>query len=141
MQWKDNVKEIQVEKEKMADNMFQYLLIKRCFRNWTLVKNHVEILEGRAKRYFNRNLKNKIFVTWREWAKQEKIDNVEKDRRAREHCVWSLKSKYFHKWKRHPEELKKEKEREKRRKEMRLTVAALLPDYEGSNKKSHNLDE
>lgn len=141
IQWKDNVKEIQLQKEKMADNMFQYLLIKRCFRNWTLVKNHVEILEGRAKRYFNRNQKNKIFVTWREWAKQEKIDNVEKERRAREHCVWSLKSKYFHKWKRHPEELKKEKAREKRRKEMRLTVAALLPDYEGSNKKSHNLDE
>ena len=140
-QWKENVSEIQLEKEKMADKMFQYLLIKRCFRNWTLVKNHVEILDGRAKRYFNRNMKNKIFVSWREWAKQEKSDNIEKERRAREHCVWSLKSKYFLKWKRHPEELKKEKEREKRRKEMRLTVAALLPDYEGQDRNSCNLDQ
>ncbi|XP_061176057.1 coiled-coil domain-containing protein 191-like [Saccostrea echinata] len=140
-QWRDNVEEILREKEKMAVKMFEYLLIKRCFKNWRLVKNHVEILEGRAKRYHNRNLKNKIFLTWRDWAQQEKIDNIEKERRAREHCIWSLKSRYFHKWRRHPEELKKEREREKRRKDMRLTVAALLPDYEGIGRKSQNVEE
>lgn len=140
-QWKENVREIQQVKEKMADKMFEYILIKRCFKNWRLVKNHVEILEGRAKRYYNRNLKNKIFLMWRDWAQHEKVDNIEKERRAREHRVWNLKSKYFHKWRRHPEELKKEKAREKRRKEMRLTVAALLPDYEGSGRKSQTVDE
>lgn len=66
---------------------------------------------------------------------------MEKERRVKEYCLWSLKFKYFYKWKRYLEELKKEKAREKRRKEMRLIVVVFLSDYEGFNKKSYNLDE
>lgn len=44
-----------------------------------------------------------------------------------------LLKRHFNAWKRLPDEIIREKEKEKRRQELRQKVAALLPDFEVSN--------
>lgn len=51
-------------------------------------KHHTIILEGRARRYHERNLKNKIFSVWSDWACQEVLDSINKDQKAREYYIW-----------------------------------------------------
>jgi hypothetical protein len=45
-------------------------------------------MEGRARRYYDRNLKNKIFLAWSDWACQEALDGINKDQKAREYYTW-----------------------------------------------------
>ncbi|CAC5393174.1 unnamed protein product [Mytilus coruscus] len=136
--WYDYVQYIKAQKEKLADNMYKYLIVKRSFNNWRNFKHHTIILEGRARRYYERNLKNKIFSVWSDWACQEVLDFINKDQKAREYYIWKLKQKSFDAIRTFPEEEKKEKERVKRISEMRQKVAALLPDFSASSLKESN---
>lgn len=45
-------------------------------------------MEGRARRYYERNLKLKVFCEWSDWACQEVLDSINKDQMAREHNIW-----------------------------------------------------
>ncbi|XP_063441327.1 coiled-coil domain-containing protein 191-like [Mytilus trossulus] len=138
--WFDYVQYIKAQKEKLADNMYKYLIVKRSFNNWRNFKHHTIILEGRARRYHERNLKNKIFSVWSDWACQEVLDSINKDQKAREYYIWKLKQKSFDAIRTFPEEEKKEIERVKRISEMRQKVAALLPDFSAASlKESNNL--
>ncbi|KAK3107858.1 hypothetical protein FSP39_023636 [Pinctada imbricata] len=137
-EWHQNVQDIILDKEKLADKMYQYLLIKHCFNNWRKVKHHIAILEGRAKRYYQRNIKSKIFQAWYEWAMEEKIRSYDNNKKAEEHYQWLLLSRSFKTWRIYPEEKRKEKDREKRRQAMREAVAALIPDFEGMSPRRSN---
>lgn len=53
-------------------------------------------MEGRARRYYERNLKNKIFLAWSDWACQEALDGINKDQKAREYYIWYVcKFQYY----------------------------------------------
>ncbi|KAJ8321372.1 hypothetical protein KUTeg_001054 [Tegillarca granosa] len=76
-------------------------------------------MEGRARRYYERNLKEKVLFAWSEYASREKIEMM-------------LKKRCFNTLREYPVERIKEKERRKRREEMRQKVASMLPDFEAS---------
>lgn len=48
-------------------------------------KHHMVIEEHKAKRYYEANIKNKLFQAWRDYASEEKVARWEKERKAREH--------------------------------------------------------
>lgn len=136
--WHEYVVYIKEQKEKLADNMYKYLIVKRSFKNWRNFKHHTIIMEGRARRYYERSLKVKVFFAWSEWACQEALDSINKDQKAREYYIWNLKKKSFNAIRTFPEEERKDKERELRRAEMRQKVAALLPDFTAASLKDSN---
>ncbi|KAK7492138.1 hypothetical protein BaRGS_00016612 [Batillaria attramentaria] len=72
----------------------------------------------------------KLFEAWRKFTAEEKVAEAERLRLAREFYPKSLVKMVFHAWRRLPQELKREAEREKLRTEMRKKVADLLPDFQ-----------
>lgn len=130
--WHHYVQEEWKEKGLLAEKMSNYLAVKHCFQNWKLYKHHMIIEEHKAKMHYEMNTKHKIFQAWRDYANEEKVASWEKERRAREHFRRLLLKRYLHAWRTLPEEIEKEKLRERRRAELRQKVASILPDFEPS---------
>ncbi|KAK6173528.1 hypothetical protein SNE40_016960 [Patella caerulea] len=137
--WHENTAQSLTEKYNMADQMRNFLLVKHSFRNWSRYKHHMRILEQRADKFYERNVKSRIVTVWLDYATEEKMLYWQKERQAKEQYLRYLQKKTFRAWRRLPEELQVEREKEKRREEMRQKVASMLPDFEGVVRKSNGI--
>ncbi|KAL5020473.1 hypothetical protein ScPMuIL_003365 [Solemya velum] len=68
LSWHKHTRHIVADKERVADEMFNYLLAKRCFNCWKVYKYHQLIMEEKAKKYHERWLKSRIINTWANYA-------------------------------------------------------------------------
>ncbi|XP_052805638.1 coiled-coil domain-containing protein 191-like [Mya arenaria] len=128
--WHHTVKEEWREKEALATEMSNFLCVKHAFQNWRLYKHHMIIEGHKARKHYEGNIVGRIFQAWRDYANEERVAYWEKDRRAREHYRVLLLKRHFRAWHRLPEEIEREKEKERRRAQLREKVAAILPDFE-----------
>ncbi|XP_013411610.1 coiled-coil domain-containing protein 191-like [Lingula anatina] len=131
LSWHAHTKEVNEEKTEMADEMAKFLISRRCFNNWKQYGRYMTILEEKADRFYVRHLQVKILRAWAEHASDEKFAGWERDRIAKEHNEWRLLNSVLKAWKEFPKMLKAEREKERRREEMRKKVASILPDFEG----------
>ncbi|XP_041372420.1 coiled-coil domain-containing protein 191-like [Gigantopelta aegis] len=134
--WHGHASHAMQEKSYLADGMYKFLLLKRCLNQWKNYKHCMKIMEQKGRRFYEQNVLGKIVTAWAHYAMEEKIASWEKERMAKDHYLRSVQKKTFQAWRRLPDELMKEKDREKRRIEMRKKVQMLIPDYEGTVDKS-----
>lgn len=129
--WHNHTQDVMAEKKDLAQELFNFIIVRRCFRNWRRYGQHVNIQEQKADRFYLEKLKGSFFRAWADYTAYEKIADWKRERMAREHDVWRLKHRAFIAWKRFPAILKDEREKERRRQELRKKVSAILPDFEG----------
>ncbi|ESO93853.1 hypothetical protein LOTGIDRAFT_228609 [Lottia gigantea] len=138
LSWYEHVKLVMEEKYAMADQMRKFLLIKHSFKHWTLYKHRMRILEEKADNYRNKIITSTIITVWLDYTTDEKMLYWQKERQAKEHYLWYLQKKTLLAWRGLPEKLKMDREKEKRREEMRRKVQSMLPDFESNVRKSGN---
>ncbi|KAK3611353.1 hypothetical protein CHS0354_025881 [Potamilus streckersoni] len=130
--WYTHVRQTSSEKESLANEMYTFLIIKKCFNSWRKYKYHTEIEIQKADKHYQQILLSKILHSWHDYMNEEKVASWEKERRAKEFYLNMLKRRCFRAWVQLPESIKKEQEKAKRLAELRNKVSSMLPDFEPS---------
>ncbi|CAH1797480.1 unnamed protein product [Owenia fusiformis] len=133
--WDSKTRQVVSEKEKVADEYYDFLIVKRCMNNWKRCRQYMAIQQEKADMFYLKRLRARLFLAWVDVTTEEKISGWEKERIAREHNIWRLKRISFSNWRQYPIMLRQEREKEKRIMNLRRKVASMLPDFEGSSLK------
>lgn len=130
-EWKTLIKAQVIVKQRKADEFYKKLLKKHAyFDGIKRFKQSMQIGSAKANRFYNFNLKLKLYKRWLVYVKEEKNKKHSYEILVLEHSLLRIKSKYFKIWKEYPNEAKKERAREKRLGELRNKVKQLIPDYD-----------
>ncbi|XP_072185183.1 coiled-coil domain-containing protein 191 [Excalfactoria chinensis] len=130
MSWFQHTQERLLEKVSQADDFFSHMLIRWCFRNWLKYRDYLSALEEKASTLHAVCLKRKCFWAWFDLIMEEKSILREKLKFATEHCNKRLVLNAFKAWRQYLLLMKKEREREERRNQLRRRVAEILPDFQ-----------
>ncbi|KFZ50346.1 Coiled-coil domain-containing protein KIAA1407, partial [Podiceps cristatus] len=118
-----------MEKVSRAEGFYTHTLLRRGFRNWLKYKDYLSRLEERASTLHAACLVRKYFWAWFDLTMVEKSTLWEKLKVAAEHSNKRLVLNAFKAWRQYPLLMKKEREREERRNQLRRRVAEILPDF------------
>ncbi|KAM9301124.1 coiled-coil domain-containing protein 191 [Morus bassanus] len=130
MTWLQHTQESLVEKMSRAEDFYSHALLRWVFRNWLKYKNYLSTLEERASILHATCLMRKYFWAWFDLIMEEKSTLWEKLKIATEHSNKRLMLNAFKAWRQYPLLMKKEREREERRNQLRRRVAEILPDFD-----------
>ncbi|NXL89640.1 CC191 protein, partial [Alectura lathami] len=119
-----------VEKASLAADFYSHMLLRRGFRNWLKYKDYLSTLEEKVSALHAACLKRKYFWAWFDLTMEEKSILREKLKIATEHSHKRLTLNAFKAWEQYPLLMKKEREREERRNQLRRRVAEILPDFQ-----------
>ncbi|KAM9320402.1 coiled-coil domain-containing protein 191 [Gastrophryne carolinensis] len=135
--WAQAVTEIAVAKDRRAEEFYHTVLIRRSFRRWLKYRDYLSIQEERAGRRYRANLRRKIFTTWLDLTRDEKIAMWEKQREGAEHNQRRMLAGAFRTWRAFPRLMREQRMKEERREMLRKKVAEILPDFRiGADPKS-----
>ncbi|NXP56741.1 CC191 protein, partial [Heliornis fulica] len=130
MAWLQDTQRSLMEKMSRAEDFYSHALLRQAFRNWLKYKDYLSTLEERASTFHAACLTRKYIRAWFDLVLEEKSILGEKLKIATEHSNKSLMLKAFRAWKQYPLLVKKEREREERRNQLRRRVAEILPDFQ-----------
>ncbi|KFZ47372.1 Coiled-coil domain-containing protein KIAA1407, partial [Antrostomus carolinensis] len=130
MTWLQHTQERITEKVSRAEDFYSHMLLRRGFRNWLKYNDYLSALEERASTLHAACLKRKYFWAWFDLIMEEKSILWEKLKIATEHSNKRLMLNAFKVWRQYPLLVKKEREREERRNQLRRRVAEILPDFQ-----------
>ncbi|XP_066859590.1 coiled-coil domain-containing protein 191 isoform X3 [Anser cygnoides] len=130
MAWLQHTQSSLSEKVSRAEDFHCHTLLRRGFRNWLKYKDYLSSLEERANTLRAACLKRKFFWAWFHLVMEEKDTLREKLKIATEHRDKRLMLNAFKAWRQYPLLMKKEREREERRNQLRRRVAEILPDFQ-----------
>ncbi|XP_021254281.1 coiled-coil domain-containing protein 191 isoform X2 [Numida meleagris] len=130
LSWFRHTQERLMEKVSQAEDFFSHMLLRWGFRIWLKYKDYLSTLEEKASTLHAACLKRKYFWAWFDLITEEKSTLREKMKIATEHCNKKLMLDAFKAWRQYPLLMKKEREREERRNQLRRRVAEILPDFQ-----------
>ncbi|KAM6283808.1 coiled-coil domain-containing protein 191 isoform 2-T2 [Spheniscus humboldti] len=130
MTWLQHTQESLTEKVSRAEDFYSHMLLRRGFRNWLKYKDYLSSLEETASTLHAACLLRKYFWAWFDLIMEEKSTLWEKLKIATEHSNKRLTLNAFKAWRQYPVLMKKEREREERRNQLRRRVAEILPDFQ-----------
>ncbi|KFP08865.1 Coiled-coil domain-containing protein KIAA1407, partial [Egretta garzetta] len=130
MAWLQHTQGSLAEKVSRAEDFHSHTLLRWGFRNWLKYKDYLSTLEERASTVHATCLMRKYFWAWFDVIMEEKSTLWEKLKIATEHSNKRLMLTTFKAWKQYPLLMKKEREREERRNQLRRRVAEILPDFQ-----------
>ncbi|NWY01951.1 CC191 protein, partial [Nothoprocta ornata] len=130
MAWLHNTREGLMEKVCRAEDFYSLSLLRMGFRNWLKYKDSLAVLEERASTFHAAFLKKQHFWAWFDLIVEEKSALWEKLETAAEHSNKRLLLSTFKAWRQYPLLMKKEREREERKNQLRRRVAEILPDFQ-----------
>ncbi|XP_072738291.1 coiled-coil domain-containing protein 191 isoform X2 [Ciconia boyciana] len=128
--WLQHTQGSLTEKVSQAEDFYSHTLLRRGFRKWLKYKDYLSTLEERASTLHAACLMRKYFWAWFDVIMEEKSTLWEKLKIATEHSNKRLMLNAFKAWKQYPLLMKKEREREERRNQLRRRVAEILPDFQ-----------
>ncbi|NWI28678.1 CC191 protein, partial [Sula dactylatra] len=128
--WLQHTQESLMEKTSQAEDFYSHTLLRWGFRNWLKYKNYFSTLEERASILHATCLMRKYFWAWLDLIMEEKSALWEKLKIATEYSNKRLMLNAFKAWRQYPLLMKKEREREERRNQLRRIVAEILPDFQ-----------
>ncbi|NXJ33133.1 CC191 protein, partial [Ciconia maguari] len=128
--WLQHTQGSLTEKVSRAEDFYSHTLLRRGFRKWLKYKDYLSTLEERASTLHAACLMRKYFWAWFDVIMEEKSTLWEKLKIATEHSNKRLMLNAFKAWKQYPLLMKKEREREERRNQLRRRVAEILPDFQ-----------
>ncbi|XP_055566770.1 coiled-coil domain-containing protein 191 isoform X4 [Falco cherrug] len=127
--WLQDTQRSLTEKAAQAEDFYSCMLLRRGFRNWLKYKDYLSSLEERASALHAACLMRKYFWAWFDLIMEEKCTLWEKLKIATEHSNKRLTLNAFKAWRQYPLLMKKEREREERRNQLRRRVAEILPNF------------
>ncbi|NXO21464.1 CC191 protein, partial [Cisticola juncidis] len=130
MTWLQDAQQSLREKMSQAEDFYSHTLLRRGFRNWLKYKDYLSAQEERASTFHTVCLIRKCFWAWFEHIMEEKRALWERLRIATEHSNKRLTLNAFKAWRQYPSLMKKEREREERRNQLRRRVAEILPNFQ-----------
>ncbi|NXC68812.1 CC191 protein, partial [Anhinga anhinga] len=130
MTWLQHTQESLMERMSRAEDFYSHTLLRWGFSNWLKYKNYLSTLEERANTLHAACLMKKYFWAWFDLIMEEKSILWEKLKIAAEHSNKRLMLNALKAWRQYPLLMKKEREREERRNQLRRRVAEILPDFQ-----------
>ncbi|NXS98772.1 CC191 protein, partial [Jacana jacana] len=128
--WLQHTQATLMEKVSRAEDFYCRMLLRQGFRNWLKYQDYLFTLEERASTFHAGCLMRKYFWAWFDLVMEEKNTLWEKLKMATEHSNKRLMLNAFKAWRQYPLLMKKEREREERRNQLRRRVAEILPDFQ-----------
>ncbi|XP_041887729.1 coiled-coil domain-containing protein 191 isoform X4 [Corvus kubaryi] len=130
MSWLQDAQQSLREKMSRAEDFYSQMLLRRGFRNWLKYKDYLSTQEERADTFHTVCLMRKYFWAWFDHIMEEKRALWERLKIATEHSNKRLTLNAFKAWRQYPLLMKKEREREERRNQLRRRVAEILPNFQ-----------
>ncbi|XP_072034407.1 coiled-coil domain-containing protein 191-like [Amphiura filiformis] len=127
--WHQYTQEIKRGKLQVADDQYQYMLVRKCFSYWKKFGHYQSIQLQKARKHYITTLQVKTFSAWQDFVTNERIDRWRKEELATQHNTKRIMKIAFQALRQYPKTLKADRDREKRREEMRKKVASLIPDF------------
>ncbi|NXP06161.1 CC191 protein, partial [Thinocorus orbignyianus] len=128
--WLQHTRGSLMEKVSRAEDFYCRMLLRQGFRNWLKYQDYLFALEERASTFHAACLMRKYLWAWFDLVMEEKSILWEKLKIAIEHSNKRLTLNAFKAWTQYPLLMKKEREREERRNQLRRRVAEILPDFQ-----------
>ncbi|CAF0821250.1 unnamed protein product [Brachionus calyciflorus] len=129
-EWRTLIKASVIVKQRKADEFYNRILLKNTYFNGIKqFKQSLQICNAKAIRFYNYNIKIKLYGYWKVYVSLEKEKSRNYELMITEHNMLRIKTIYFTTWKNFPNEMKKERARQKRLDELRNKVKQLIPDY------------
>ncbi|XP_017689514.1 PREDICTED: coiled-coil domain-containing protein 191 isoform X2 [Lepidothrix coronata] len=122
MTWLQDTQQSLMEKMSQAEDFYSHMLLRWGFRNW--------LKEERASTFHAACLMRKYLRAWLDLIMEEKRTLWEKLKIATEHSNKRLILNAFKAWRQYRLLMKKEREREERRNQLRRRVAEILPNFQ-----------
>lgn len=130
--WNILIKGSVIVKQKKADLFYQKFLLKNTFFNGLKqFKQSLLIGNAKATRFYNYNIKVKLFHNWQIYIAGEREKAKRYEILIAEHNLLRITAKYFKMFREYPDEAKKFRARQKRLDQLRNKVKELIPDYQG----------
>ncbi|XP_027583431.2 coiled-coil domain-containing protein 191 isoform X2 [Pipra filicauda] len=130
MTWLQDTQQTLMEKMSQAEDFYSHMLLRWGFRNWLKYKDYLSTQEERASTFHAACLMRKYLRAWLDLIMEEKRTLWEKLKIATEHSNKRLILNAFKAWRQYPLLMKKEREREERRNQLRRRVAEILPNFQ-----------
>ncbi|NWS85969.1 CC191 protein, partial [Toxostoma redivivum] len=130
MTWLQDTQQNLREKMSWAEDFYSHILLRWGFRNWLKYKDYLSTQEERASTFHTVCLTRKCFWAWFDHTMEEKRGLWERLKIATEHSNKRLTVNAFKAWRQYPLLMKKEREREERRNQLRRRVAEILPNFQ-----------
>ncbi|NXH26070.1 CC191 protein, partial [Myiagra hebetior] len=130
MTWLQDAQQSLREKMSRAEDFYSQMLLRWGFRNWLKYKDYLFTQEERADTFHTVCLMRKYFWAWFDHIVEEKRALQERLKFATEHSNKRLTLNAFKAWRQYPLLMKKEREREERRNQLRRRVAEILPNFQ-----------
>ncbi|NXA99538.1 CC191 protein, partial [Cnemophilus loriae] len=130
MTWLQEAQQSLREKMSRAEDFYSHMLLRWGFRNWLKYKDYLSTQEERASTFHTVCLMRKCFWAWFDHVMEEKRALWERLKIATEHSNKRLTLNVFKAWRQYPLLMKKEREREERRNQLRRRVAEILPNFQ-----------
>eukprot|EP00117_Sycon_ciliatum_P003648 scpid30067/ scgid1484/ Coiled-coil domain-containing protein KIAA1407 len=128
--WLMHCRRREESRQQLADDLNQIHVMRSHFKAWLY-----EVLAGKelyrlALEHNNKQLRKEHFYAWREYCRQVKRDQWEKERRAILHDNRRMRKSYFQQWQTYVPLHRQEAEQQKRRDLLHMRVSQWLPDYQ-----------
>ncbi|NWH87004.1 CC191 protein, partial [Aegithalos caudatus] len=130
MTWLQDAQQSLKEKMSRAEDFYSHILLRWGFRNWLKYKDYLSAQEERSSTFHTVCLMRKCFWAWFDHIVEEKRALWERLKIATEHSNKRLILNAFKAWRQYPLLMKKEREREERRNQLRRRVAEILPNFQ-----------
>ncbi|NWI89634.1 CC191 protein, partial [Pitta sordida] len=130
MTWLRDTQQSLMEKMSWAEDFYSQMLLRRGFRDWLKYKEYCSTQEERANTFHAACLMRKYFWAWFDLIIEEERTLWEKLKIATEHSNKRLMMNAFKAWRQYPLLMKKEREREERRNQLRRRVTEILPNFQ-----------
>ncbi|NWU36538.1 CC191 protein, partial [Hylia prasina] len=130
MTWLQDTQQSLREKMSRAEDFYSHMLLRWGFRNWLKYQDYLAAQEERSSAFHTVCLMRKCFWAWFDHTIEEKRALQERLKIATEHNNKRLTLKAFKVWRQYPLLMKKEREREERRNQLRRRVAEILPNFQ-----------
>ncbi|KAM6310131.1 coiled-coil domain-containing protein 191 [Aegotheles albertisi] len=130
MAWLQHTQGSLMEKVSRAEDFCSHTLLRWGFRSWLKYKDYLSTLEERVRTLCAAWLLRKHFWAWFDLITEERSTLWEKMKIATEHSNKSLMLSALKAWRQYPLLVRKEREREERRQQLRRRVAEILPDFQ-----------
>uniref|UniRef100_A0A8C9N4P6 Coiled-coil domain containing 191 n=1 Tax=Serinus canaria TaxID=9135 RepID=A0A8C9N4P6_SERCA len=135
MTWLQNAQQSLREKMSRAEDFNSHMLLRWGFRNWLKYKDYLSAQEERASTFRTVCLMRKCFWAWFDHIMEEKRALWQRLKIAAEHSNKRITLNAFKAWRQYPLLMKKEREREERRNQLRRRVAEILPNFQTRQKR------
>ncbi|NWV41898.1 CC191 protein, partial [Grantiella picta] len=130
MTWLQDTQQSLREKMSRAEDFYSHTLLRRGLRNWLKCMDYLSTQEERASTFHTVCLMRKYFWAWSDHTMEEKRALQERLKIAAEYSNKRLTQNAFKAWRQYPSLMKKEREREERRNQLRRRVAEILPNFQ-----------